>query len=446
MSISGAEILNMKKSIATASLAAISLASLNAANTPSGLTPQQTTKPWSVSAALRGFYDDNYTTVPDAFARSTWGMNVVPSIKFNFPLELTYIGLSYTYDGKYYERDAVWDHTHKFRFDLSHTFNETTKVDLFNDFVIAQEPEIIDSGTFVTIPLRTDGDNMRNWGGFRLTKQWSRQFSTVLGYMNRFYDYAQDAVDVRNDAVLGRPFGQGSRSALLDRVENRINLDLRWQALPQTVALVGYMFEDVGYTSDDPVAVNAAGVMVVKPSDRDRQSHFFFVGADQNFTSTLNASARVGAQLTDYQATGASDRTTPYADADITYTYMQGSYVQFGVRHGLNSTDIGVPSVTGGGVLPTLDQQSTSLYVSWYHKLTGKLSGRVWGQWQNSTFNGGLFDDSTDDYYAVSATLNYQLNQFLAAEVRYSYDKLDSGIPGRPYNRSRVFFGFIGSY
>jgi hypothetical protein len=62
----------MKKSITSASLAALGAISLQA-GTPLDrsyyapnpvLTPQQSTKWWSVSATLRGFYDDNYNTSP----------------------------------------------------------------------------------------------------------------------------------------------------------------------------------------------------------------------------------------------------------------------------------------------------------------------------------------------------------------------------------------------
>ena len=51
----------MKKLIASAGLVALGTAGLHAAYAP-GLTEQQTSKPWTVSASLRGFYDDNITT------------------------------------------------------------------------------------------------------------------------------------------------------------------------------------------------------------------------------------------------------------------------------------------------------------------------------------------------------------------------------------------------
>ena len=51
----------MKKIIASVGLVAAGAASVQAQYAP-GLTSQEMTKPWSLSASLRGFYDDNYLT------------------------------------------------------------------------------------------------------------------------------------------------------------------------------------------------------------------------------------------------------------------------------------------------------------------------------------------------------------------------------------------------
>ena len=55
--------LTMKKFIASAGLVTVGAASLHAAYAP-GLTPMETSKPWSLAASLRGFYDDNYQNAP----------------------------------------------------------------------------------------------------------------------------------------------------------------------------------------------------------------------------------------------------------------------------------------------------------------------------------------------------------------------------------------------
>ena len=52
----------MKKFLTSAGFIALGVSGLQAAYAPD-LTPMEASKPWSVSAALRGFYDDNYTTL-----------------------------------------------------------------------------------------------------------------------------------------------------------------------------------------------------------------------------------------------------------------------------------------------------------------------------------------------------------------------------------------------
>jgi hypothetical protein len=62
---------------------------LQAAYAP-GLTAVERSKPWSVSAALRGFYDDNYATAPSGpLRKGSWGMDFSPSLSLNFPFEQT---------------------------------------------------------------------------------------------------------------------------------------------------------------------------------------------------------------------------------------------------------------------------------------------------------------------------------------------------------------------
>src|ERR1700730_11852969 len=61
-------------------------------------------KPWSVSATLRGFYDDNYNTAPSGpLRRDSFGFEVRPSVGVNLPLEDTTLTLGYTMSMKYYD-------------------------------------------------------------------------------------------------------------------------------------------------------------------------------------------------------------------------------------------------------------------------------------------------------------------------------------------------------
>src|SRR5262245_53364929 len=92
----------MKKLIASAGLIAIGATGLKAQYAP-GLSRMETAKPWSISASLRGFYDDNFFAQPPPLKEGSFGFEVRPRIAFNFPREQTYIGGAYTYSLKYYE-------------------------------------------------------------------------------------------------------------------------------------------------------------------------------------------------------------------------------------------------------------------------------------------------------------------------------------------------------
>jgi len=91
--------LTMKKFFASAGLVTVGAVSLQAAYTP-GLTPMETTKPWSLAATLRGFYDDNYNNAPSDIRKGSAGFEISPAARLNFTMEQNYVGLSYIYSLK----------------------------------------------------------------------------------------------------------------------------------------------------------------------------------------------------------------------------------------------------------------------------------------------------------------------------------------------------------
>ncbi len=429
----------MKKIIASASLLGLGVAGIQAAHAP-GLTSIETSKSWSVGASLRGFYDDNYTTSPSALSRSTWGTEIEPSVGLNLPLDQTYIGLSYTYGAKFYEDSSEWDQSHQARLNLSHAFTQRVKLDVSETFISAQEPAILEDRGPITFPLRSEGNNIRNTATAALTTELSDEFSTVVSYANSIWDYEQDADDIADP--VNNPMGSGSRSSLLDRMEHMLLANFRWQVAPSTITLVGYQYGVVNYTSDDAL------VPGLKSDIRDSRSHYTYAGVDHFFNQQLNGSLRVGAQVTSYPNIVVEDNVLPYADASLSYTYTAGSYVQLGVRHALNQTDVGLVFLGLGSVDPTLNQESTTVYGTLNHKITAKITGTLLGQYQNSTFNGGGpgVDGRADALFLVGMTLRYQINQFLSTDVGYSFDRLDSDLTGRSFSRNRVFAGLKATF
>lgn len=418
----------MKKLIASASLAALGAASLNAANAP-GLTPVERSKPWSVSATLRGFYDDNYTMLPRGQRQDSFGFEVSPALSLNLPLDQTFIGLSYIYSLRWYEdRDhRNDDQSHQFKARLNHKFSERHSVDLKETFVMAQEPQLIDpSGAF---PLRSEGDNMRNNASINFLSQFTPLFGLEFGYANAWYDYEQT--------------GAGSYSAALDRLEHLFSLNSRWQILPTTVGIIGYQYGFIDHTSNDALIPFGP---YIDPNIRDNRSHYGYVGVDQGFAHNFSLSARVGVQYTEYNNAPSGNRgddVSPYADLSATWAYSEGSNLQFGARHARNQTDVVAPSSSGNF---TLDQEQTTLYASWNHRITPKLFGSLVAQGVRSEFNDGAADNNKDYIFLAGVNLTYQFNQFWAAETGYNFDRVDSDIRGRSFTRNRVYIGVRASY
>lgn len=406
-------------------MVAISATGLQAQYAP-GLSRMETTKPWSISASLRGFYDDNYFAQPKGLADESFGFELRPRVAFNLPMEQTYIGGSYTYSMKYYEARANdhIDHTHEVDLKLDHRFSETMKVAFNDSFVYAREPEVVEgSGTTIST-FRTDSDVLRNRASIDFTIRLTDTLGLAAGYENGWYDYQDD--------------GPGSRSALLDRFEHTFRLDARWQARPDLVGIVGYQLGIINYTDDELLSL--AGTLT--SSDRDTRSHYGYVGAEYTISEELSFAGRVGIQYTEYTELD-NDETGPFADVSGTYRYLPGSYVQAGVRHQRNPTDL---AGTGTGTDVTLDQETTTVFGSVHHRITAKIAANLVGQYQRSVFNGGSFDGDVDNFLLAGINLQYDINQNWTAEAGYNYDRLDSDVGGRSFSRNRIYAGIRLQY
>jgi hypothetical protein len=130
----------MRKIIASASLAALGAVSMQAAYTP-GLSPLEQSKPWSVGLAVRGFYDDNYTTSPSSLERDSWGVSVNPWVGLHKSWDQTLIALNYSYEMRWFEdrESNEADHIQTAKLRLEHAFSERYRVQVTDTFYYGQE-------------------------------------------------------------------------------------------------------------------------------------------------------------------------------------------------------------------------------------------------------------------------------------------------------------------
>lgn len=398
-------------------------------------------KPVTFTLGLRGFYDDNIFTGnndhPDPqFHRqlSSYGFEVTPGLRLDLPYEQGVFSASYNYGYRYFENrpGRSYDQFHIGNVDLTHNFNPRLKLNAFNNLAIAQEPEQIGlspQGTPSTF-LRAEGSNLRNSAGVSLEAQLTPLFSTVVGYNNNYYNF---------DFT---PF-----AFAMNRMEHLPHIAGRYHLSPKTIIGLNYQYGITDYS---------------RATFRDMTSHYIFASVDHTFNSRLTGSLRGGIQLVDWDnlPVGAErdSASNPYVDANLTYVYKEGSNAQIGVRHARNATDIvddflflyqgaGMPIDPANFVF---DQESTFLYASINHAFTGKFMATLSGQYQNSAFvassRGSALNNMDEHYYNVGVTFNYRLTQNLAAELAYFFDRLDSDINFRSYDRNRVFFGIRATY
>jgi hypothetical protein len=273
---------------------------------------------------------------------------------------------------------------------------------------------------------RVPGDNIRNFGSAVFSAQLTRLFGLDLGYSNAYFNYDDEEGS----------FVAASRSGLLDRMEHRGRLDTRWRVLPQTEAVVGYQYGQTDYLADEEIG----GGLV--SSDRDNRSHYGYVGVNHTFRPDLTGAVRVGARYIDfYNTPDAGTSWGPYAQATMRYTFLPESYLEAGVTHDRNATDV----ISFFGDSFTTDAESTVVYGTVSHRILPRLYGSLTGQFQNSTFQGGSLDDQSERFYLVGANLEYRFNRHFSSHIGYNYDNLDSDA-GRSFDRNRVYLGVTASY
>jgi hypothetical protein len=78
------------------------------------------------------------------------------------------------------------------------------------------------------------------------------------------------------------------------------------------------------------------------------------------------------------------------------------------------------------------------------HHITPQLVGSILGEFQYSTVTSESSISEKD--FQIGVNLSYQFNPHLSTEIGYNYDRLDSDIAARNFDRNRVYIGVTGSY
>jgi hypothetical protein len=457
----------MKKIVASVGLVALGASSFQSSASAQDVVSPDSSKPWSVAATLRGFYDDNISTIPNDQVlapgqhRDVVGYEVTPSATLNWALQQTTISLGALYSFKYYDRTPInstekTDQTFTFNGDLTHSFSDEYKARLADGFVIGQEPDTLRAGNTYSTFQRIPGDNIRNFASASFDAQFSPKLGASIGYDNAFYDYKAKGASLGSPVTFPGPPPtvalpvEASPAGALNRDENNVHIEGLYTLSPQTKLLLGYSFAAVDFTGNeliggyvDPLNPGVV-VLPVMSSGRNYYEHRVYIGAEHNFSPQMTGNIRAGASYTDYYNDPTTDPSyTPYVVGDLKYTYAPDSYIDFGFSYDRNTTD--VIGLSGNGSYTT-DAQTAVAFLTLNHRITPQLNGSLIAEFQNNIYHGGIYENDTEQYYTLGLNLQYHFNQYVSAEVGYNYDRLESRDIGRTYDRNRVYIGVTAAY
>ena len=459
------------------SMSALTIGAASLAVTTALQASEGGAKPWSVRAGVSGFYNDNVYTRSDLAKVSSFGFELTPGFSLNLPINdgQTTLGLRYDYVLRYFENRAkAVDHNHMVDANLSHHFNSRFKLDVFDSFAQAQEPQQLGTGSGTGGPIyRAEGTNFRNIAGFDFTSQLAENWSVVTGFRNNLFRFDNIA------------FAQS-----LDRVEYLPSVNVRYQVAPKSSVGILYQYGVTKY--DGPTAwildkgfgnweavpegtKGPGGTEAFKTTNvsgaRDVNSQFIAATIDHDFAANLTGSLRGGVQVNDFNdgpALKSRDGVAPYADGQMTYGFHPGSSITLGVRHQLSATDVGLNAIgDNSSTDPLRGSSSTSGRISLSHSFTPKLVGSINGLYQVGSFIGGQqlvadkivpgkpvsyklesIDGQGDSYASGDVSLSYHITQHISTRVSYAYDRVDSDllIDLREFSRNRVFLGVNFNY
>ena len=419
----------MNKLIASVGVIALSSSVLHALET-GALNAQQSKKAWSVSASLRGFYDDNFNSQASGNKQSSTGIDVAPSAHFGVAGEQSSLDVGYDFTARYYEKalNGRTDHsdfTHNFNVTATHAFDERFRVNGRESFVIGQEPDFLAGNQNVVNPQRISGDNMRNYANVGASFQATSLLGFGVSYNNTIVNYADK--------------GNFSNSARLDRMEQGVNLSSQWTISPQTVGQLGARIGKTDFSRKDEFADTG-----VRASSRDTTSLILYGGADHEFNDALSGSLLVGGQRTKYPNNPNTDsKWSPWVEGSLQYEYQTQTTLSGGFSYSRSASDLVAAASATEFVR---DTEVASIYGAVTHHLAEHLSGTGSIRYQRSKYNGGLYDGQKEGVLFLGLSLAYEFNPNLEGNIGYNFDDLSSDAPGRNYNRNKFYVGVTAKY
>ena len=319
----------------------------------------------------------------------------------NLNLPRTYLGLRYRptfawFSDRENDDSDLW---HDLDLNLIQKFTPALSLSLNDTLRFSQLPELQDDNFVV----RQDDDNYYNSAQATLSYNVRPETRIDLSGRHILLRYTED--DHENDnyySVVG-------------------GLTLRQQLASRTTLLGDLRYQTLVY--DEADAAN----------NRDANSFFAGLGAEQTFNPKLIGSLRAGVEQRQYDADEYGDDSQPYGELSLTFLPSPATRLTGSASYSLYESDVST----------FLSQNRTYLSLSLAHDFTAKLSFYASGAYSinsyesdNSLEEGAV--DADENSILVSARLSYRINRINWLETGVQYVKLDSDLVNREsYDRLR---------
>ncbi len=420
----------MNKLVVSVGIIALGSSVVHAVET-GALNAQQTKKAWSMSASLRGFYDDNFNSQSGANKQSSTGVEVNPSIDFGVAGDQSSFNVGYDFMARYYEKalNGTSDHsdfTHQFNLTATHAFSERVRMNASEQFVVGQEPDILSQGGTISTPQRISGNNYRNTASVGGKVQATTLLGLGASYDNTIVDYEDQ--------------GRASLSSRLDRMEHAVALNSQWTLSQQTVGLLGVVIGRTEHSSTDFIDP----IFPILAERRDSRSLIINGGVQHEFSSQFSGSFLIGGQRIEFPNDSASKtKWSPWVQSSLTYQYQTQTKLEFGFSYNRSVSDV---VAANNGTDFVHDTETASVYSLVSHEIAQHLRGSGSVRYQSAKFNGGSANGSKENFLLLTLGLAYEFNPNLEGNIGYNFDDLSSDIAGRDFSRNKFYVGVTAKY
>ena len=372
--------------------------------------------PIHLNNRLRLGYDDNVYQAGEATASdgstvthdATDSFRIIEELEalVNLNLQRTYLGLRYRPSFIWYSdrEDDDTDFLHDVDLNFVQKITPALALSISDTLRASQLPELQDENYVV----RAKDDNYYN--SALATLSYNVRPETRLDLSGRYIllRYTEDANE--NDNYYSAVGG----------------LTLRQQLASRTTLMGDLRYQTVVYDEADA------------DHNRDANSIFGGLGAEQTFNPKLLGSLRAGVEQRMYDNDAADDNTQPYGELSMTFLPTPATRITGAASYSIYESD----------VASYLSQNRTYLSLSFAHDFTTKLNFYLSGAYSLNQYEADYAletgaVDADENSFLVSARLAYRVNRINWLEVGYQFIKLDSDLVNREsYDRNRFDIGW----